>query len=113
MRPWMGEEMVAVMFKVCSACCACYLVTNTLQLYQSQLPPPVPEGVVLLELADDFRRKCFAMYALFLVGFSPGELLMQLFLEILRSVQALLNSGSILISYSRRVGGSRDLHEIY
>lgn len=31
------------------------------QLYQSKLPPPVPEDVVLSELADDFRRKCFAM----------------------------------------------------
>ncbi|TFK41254.1 hypothetical protein BDQ12DRAFT_432162 [Crucibulum laeve] len=46
MRPWIGEEMVAVMFK----------------LYQSKLPPPVPEDIVLSDLADDFRRKCFAMY---------------------------------------------------
>ena len=76
MRPWMGEETVAVMFKVCSAYCACYLVTDTLQLYQSQLPPPVPEGVVLSELADDFRRKCFATYAPFLVGFLRGDQLM-------------------------------------
>jgi len=45
-RPWMGEEMLAVMFK----------------LYQSKQPPPVPEDVVLLVEADDFRRKCFAMY---------------------------------------------------
>ncbi|KAF5384954.1 hypothetical protein D9615_001445 [Tricholomella constricta] len=45
MRPWMGDEAVAVMFK----------------LYQSKLPPPVPEDVVLSELADDFRRKCFAI----------------------------------------------------
>jgi serine/threonine protein kinase len=72
-QPWMGEEMVAVMFKVCSACCTCYFVTNTLQLYQSKLPPPVPEGVVLSELADDFRRKCFAMYKLFLVGFLRAD----------------------------------------
>ena len=113
MRPWIGEEMVAVMFKVCSVRRACYLVTDTLQLYQSKLPPPVPEDVVLSELADDFRRKCFAMYALFLVGFLWGELLMQLFLEILRSVQVLLSSGSIPISYSRRNGCSRDLHKIY
>ncbi|KAF8168199.1 hypothetical protein B0H34DRAFT_792833 [Crassisporium funariophilum] len=45
MRPWMGEEMVAVMFK----------------LYSSKLPPPVPEDVVLSEEADDFRLKCFAI----------------------------------------------------
>ncbi|KAJ8462856.1 hypothetical protein ONZ45_g17790 [Pleurotus djamor] len=45
MRPWVGDEAVAVMFK----------------LYQAQLPPPVPEDVVLSELADDFRRKCFAI----------------------------------------------------
>ncbi|KDR84893.1 hypothetical protein GALMADRAFT_217973 [Galerina marginata CBS 339.88] len=45
MRPWMGEEMVAVMFK----------------LYQSKQPPPVPDDVVLSEEADDFRRKCFAI----------------------------------------------------
>ncbi|PPQ62767.1 hypothetical protein CVT24_000461 [Panaeolus cyanescens] len=44
-RPWMGEEMIAVMFK----------------LYQSKLPPPVPEDVHLSEEADDFRRKCFAI----------------------------------------------------
>jgi mitogen-activated protein kinase kinase kinase len=45
MRPWNGEEMLAVMFK----------------LYQSKQPPPVPEDVVLTEEADDFRRKCFEM----------------------------------------------------
>jgi len=45
MRPWMGEEMLAVMFK----------------LYQSKQPPPVPEDVILSEEADDFRRKCFAI----------------------------------------------------
>lgn len=32
-----------------------------LQLASSKLPPPVPEGLILSELADDFRRKCFAM----------------------------------------------------
>ena len=32
------------------------------QLFQSKLPPPVPEDVILGEDADDFRRKCFAMY---------------------------------------------------
>ncbi|KAJ7783696.1 MAP kinase [Mycena maculata] len=44
-RPWLGEEMVAVMFK----------------LFQSKLPPPVPDGLVLSPLADDFRKKCFAI----------------------------------------------------
>jgi hypothetical protein len=32
------------------------------QLYQSKQPPPVPEDIVLSEEADNFRRKCFAMY---------------------------------------------------
>ncbi|KAG6828710.1 hypothetical protein H0H92_007018 [Tricholoma furcatifolium] len=45
MRPWNGDEVVAVMFK----------------LYQSKQPPPVPADVHLSELADDFRRKCFAI----------------------------------------------------
>jgi mitogen-activated protein kinase kinase kinase len=44
-RPWTGEEMVAVMFK----------------LYQSKLPPPVPDDVILTDLADDFRKRCFAI----------------------------------------------------
>ncbi|KAL1754676.1 MAP kinase [Schizophyllum commune] len=44
-RPWLGDEAVAVMFK----------------LYQSKQPPPVPDDVHLSELADDFRRKCFAI----------------------------------------------------
>ncbi|KAF9535368.1 hypothetical protein CPB83DRAFT_5940 [Crepidotus variabilis] len=45
MRPWNGEEMLAVMFK----------------LYQSKQPPPVPEDIVLSPEADDFRRRCFAI----------------------------------------------------
>ncbi|TFK30354.1 Pkinase-domain-containing protein [Coprinopsis marcescibilis] len=44
-RPWTGQEMVTVMFK----------------LYEAKLPPPVPSDVLLSELADDFRRKCFAI----------------------------------------------------
>ncbi|KAJ6592572.1 kinase-like domain-containing protein [Mycena capillaripes] len=44
-RPWVGEEVVAVIFK----------------LFQSKLPPPVPDGLVLSPLADDFREKCFAI----------------------------------------------------
>jgi hypothetical protein len=35
------------------------------KLYQSKQPPPVPEDVILSEEADDFRRVCFAMYAIF------------------------------------------------
>jgi len=35
------------------------------KLYQSKQPPPVPEDVILSEEADDFRRKCFAMYVIF------------------------------------------------
>ncbi|EAU93145.2 STE/STE11 protein kinase [Coprinopsis cinerea okayama7 len=45
-RPWTGQEMVTVMFK----------------LYEAKLPPPVPDDVVLSELGDDFRRKCFAIF---------------------------------------------------
>ncbi|THV07695.1 kinase-like protein [Dendrothele bispora CBS 962.96] len=45
MRPWQGDEMVAVMFK----------------LYSSKTLPPVPANVVLSELGDDFRMKCFAI----------------------------------------------------
>ncbi|KAG6885854.1 hypothetical protein C0993_008817 [Termitomyces sp. T159_Od127] len=44
-RPWTGDEVVAVMFK----------------LYQSKQPPPVPPEVHLTELADDFRLQCFAI----------------------------------------------------
>ncbi|KAJ2927143.1 hypothetical protein H1R20_g9928, partial [Candolleomyces eurysporus] len=44
-RPWSGQEMIAVMF----------------QLYSAKLPPPVPDDVILSELADDFRLKCFAI----------------------------------------------------
>ncbi|KAJ7860365.1 kinase-like domain-containing protein [Mycena olivaceomarginata] len=44
-RPWLGEEVVAVMFK----------------LYESKQPPPVPDGLMLSPLADDFRKKCFAI----------------------------------------------------
>ncbi|KAF8176636.1 kinase-like domain-containing protein [Mycena galopus ATCC 62051] len=44
-RPWLGDEVVAVMFK----------------LFQAKLPPPVPDGLVLTPLADDFRKSCFAI----------------------------------------------------
>ena len=63
-RPWTGEEMVAVMLKVCSDL-ECYFRWLMLQqLYQSKLPPPVPDEVNLTEQADDFRMRCFAMYVL-------------------------------------------------
>ena len=43
------------------------------KLYQSKQPPPVPEDVILSEEADDFRRKCFAMYAVFFfLGYLSG-----------------------------------------
>ncbi|KAH8835758.1 kinase-like domain-containing protein [Flagelloscypha sp. PMI_526] len=44
-RPWSGSEMMAVMFK----------------LYHEKKPPPIPENVTLTELADDFRKLCFAI----------------------------------------------------
>ncbi|KAJ7639685.1 kinase-like domain-containing protein [Mycena polygramma] len=47
-RPWLGDEVVAVMFN----------------LFQSKLPPPVPDSLVLTPLANDCRKKCFAMYVL-------------------------------------------------
>ncbi|KAG5647644.1 hypothetical protein DXG03_008997 [Asterophora parasitica] len=65
MRPWMGDEAVAVMFKVRFIHARPSIRPSgtkvRFQLYQSKLPPPVPEDVVLSELADDFRRKCFAI----------------------------------------------------
>ncbi|KAF8306364.1 kinase-like protein [Clavulina sp. PMI_390] len=44
-RPWDGEWPVTVIYK---------LGTN-------REPPPVPENIRLNELADDFRRRCFAI----------------------------------------------------
>ncbi|KAF8198679.1 kinase-like domain-containing protein, partial [Mycena galopus ATCC 62051] len=44
-RPWLEDEVVAVMFK----------------LFQSKFLPPVPDGVVLTPLADDFRKKCLTI----------------------------------------------------
>ncbi|KAJ7198255.1 kinase-like domain-containing protein [Mycena pura] len=46
-RPWSGDEIVAVMFKV-------------RQLSQSK-QPPVPEGLKLTSQANDLRLKCFAI----------------------------------------------------
>jgi len=44
-RPWLGNETFAVMFK----------------LYEAKLLPPIPDGLVLSPLADDFRLQCFAL----------------------------------------------------
>ncbi|EKM61246.1 uncharacterized protein PHACADRAFT_83951 [Phanerochaete carnosa HHB-10118-sp] len=44
-RPWSGKEAMAVL----------------LQLYQTKQGPPVPKDIALSSLADDFRKKCFAM----------------------------------------------------
>ncbi|KAI0830586.1 Pkinase-domain-containing protein [Trametes gibbosa] len=43
-RPWLGREPMAVL----------------LHLYHTKQAPPVPEGIGLSSLADDFRLKCFA-----------------------------------------------------
>ncbi|KAI0375277.1 Pkinase-domain-containing protein [Pilatotrama ljubarskyi] len=43
-RPWLGQEAMAVL----------------LRLYQTKQAPPVPDGIELSALADDFRLKCFA-----------------------------------------------------
>ncbi|KAH9846832.1 Pkinase-domain-containing protein [Lenzites betulinus] len=43
-RPWLGREPMAVL----------------LHLYHNKQAPPVPEGIGLSSLADDFRLKCFA-----------------------------------------------------
>ncbi|KAF7351797.1 MAP kinase kinase kinase [Mycena sanguinolenta] len=44
-QPWPEEKVDAVMFKV----------------FQSKRPPPIPDGLALSPLADDFRKKCFAI----------------------------------------------------
>ncbi|KAI0715329.1 Pkinase-domain-containing protein [Earliella scabrosa] len=43
-RPWLGQEAMAVL----------------IHLYSTKQAPPVPEGIQLSSLADDFRLKCFA-----------------------------------------------------
>ena len=65
-RPWAGEEMVAVMLKVCSYSTRLSRWLMLQQLYRSKLPPPVPDEISLSEQADDFRMRCFAMYVLVL-----------------------------------------------
>ncbi|EIM92594.1 kinase-like protein [Stereum hirsutum FP-91666 SS1] len=44
-RPWRREEAMAVIVK----------------LYSSKQAPPVPQSITLSALADDFRKKCFAI----------------------------------------------------
>ncbi|KAJ7103620.1 kinase-like domain-containing protein [Mycena belliarum] len=44
-RPWAGEEVISVMLK----------------LYKDKSPPPVPADITLDDLAQDFRRECFAL----------------------------------------------------
>lgn len=63
-RPWSGDEAIAVILKVrgCRFCHASRSHIVETQLHKSKLPPPVPEDVVLTDLARDFRRLCFAMY---------------------------------------------------
>ncbi|KAI0080310.1 Pkinase-domain-containing protein [Panus rudis PR-1116 ss-1] len=54
-RPWSGEEVVAVLLKAIRS------IDLSPQVAQTKQGPPVPPNVVLSPLADDFRRKCFAM----------------------------------------------------
>jgi mitogen-activated protein kinase kinase kinase len=75
-RPWLGEEVVAVMFK----------------LYESKLPPPVPDGLVLSPLADDFRKKCFAMCASLPTPSAPPHFIVS-FTETQRNARRRRNSG--------------------
>lgn len=65
-RPWSGDEAFTVILKVCVFCLFHFplLTFFLMQLYNSKLPPPVPEDVALSELALDFRSKCFAMCVL-------------------------------------------------
>ncbi|KAI0068431.1 kinase-like protein [Artomyces pyxidatus] len=44
-RPWRKEEAMAVIVK----------------LYSSKQAPPIPSGITLSPMADDFRKKCFAV----------------------------------------------------
>ncbi|KAG1784045.1 kinase-like domain-containing protein [Suillus placidus] len=55
-RPWSEDEAVKVMFKV----------------YQDKQSPPIPSDVVLSDLAEDFKDRCFAMQVLSFV-FDPEE----------------------------------------
>ena len=55
-RPWREQEAMAVIVK----------------LYSNKSAPPVPQGLVLSELADNFRRQCFAVYVLSLLVWACG-----------------------------------------
>lgn len=44
-------------------------VSNTRpQLYHQKQAPPIPSGITLSALADDFRQRCFAVYVFFFSG---------------------------------------------
>ena len=67
-RPWTGQEAMAVLLHVSSFLLllggqGTYMAYK--QLYQTKQAPPVPDGIALSELADDFRLKCFAAYVPF------------------------------------------------
>lgn len=67
-RPWRKEEAMAVIVKVGLLSFLSHVDRNAqimpmLQLYSSKQAPPIPSGITLSREADDFRRKCFAMYA--------------------------------------------------
>ena len=62
-RPWSGLEAMAVLIHVCAAFVHFKRTESNYcgqQLYQTKQPPPVPDGIQLSMLADDFRLKCFA-----------------------------------------------------
>ena len=62
-RPWNGQEAMAVLLHVSVQLAlpgVWRVLTWPLQLYQTKQAPPVPDGIVLSPLADDFRLKCFA-----------------------------------------------------
>ena len=63
-RPWAGHETTEILsqarpvyfFKLYSNAYLYY------QMRQTQKGPPLPHGVVVSQLAEDFLRKCFEMY---------------------------------------------------
>ncbi len=61
-RPWSGQEAMAVLLHVSlrSFLFVALVLMGYLKLYQTKQAPPVPDGIVLSPLADDFRLQCFA-----------------------------------------------------
>ena len=62
-RPWLGQEAMAVLLHVRSLLVLIIFKHKShcrAQLYQTKQAPPVPAGIELSALADDFRLKCFA-----------------------------------------------------